>query len=96
MSGCKSKTHSDYGNAQEGLYIQTWMAHKELAKLVGPEAPAGHTDAREKGAALERQNHILDEAVRRIQFGQLELAEATAAVNRHFDRGCRNLVDNVT
>lgn len=89
MATCKSPTHNAYGDAVEGLYIQTWMASRDLAKIMA-EVETG-ADAKEKGRFLLNKEHRIDEVTERIAFGRSELADATANVNRHFDRGCKNL-----
>ena len=85
---CKSPAHKRYADAVEGLYIQTWIASRDLAKLLDG---LGGTNADEKGTALVLSQHKLDEVTERIAFGKSELALATDIVNRHFDRGCRNI-----
>jgi len=92
---CKSKTHVRYGEALEGLYIQTWMAHRDLAKLLeelgGEPGPSGHADANSKGTELALNEYKLDAVTDRIAFGKGELEKARRDVDEHLARGCRNM-----
>jgi hypothetical protein len=95
VTTCKSKAHEHYRAALEGLYIQTWMASRDLAALID-DTPAGHADALEKGTALHLNEHKIVKVEERLAFGRQQLAEATVEVNRHFDRGCRNVKELVS
>lgn len=89
VTTCKSPAHKHYAQAVEGLYIQTWIAYRDLGRLV--DSIAIEPDELAKGTAIDRNDHKLVEVIERLNFGRREVAEAVVEVNRHFDRGCRNL-----
>ncbi len=91
---CNSPTHKAYRDATEGLFIQTWMAKRDLDKLIG-DVTLTHDNALDKGRELHLNEHKLDEVVERIRFGQNELAMAQGAVNAHFARGCKLVPEEV-
>ncbi len=96
--GCKSPAHKQYREALEGLYIQTWMASRDLAKLIdeGDEAWPTRASSLEKGTALARVQHKIEDVEQRLAFGRQQLADAEVVINRHFDRGCRNVPQEVS
>jgi hypothetical protein len=87
MAECRSKVHQRYREALEGLYIQTWMAHRDLTAVLGDEELVSRADSRAKGEVLTQKLHKVDEVIERLNFGKSELAEAEKALNRHFDSG---------
>ena len=87
MAACKSKTHTDYSNALEGLYVQTHLAQQALTAAL-EQARAAHDPYVTLAATGQTK---LDEATDRLAYGKAALDKATAAVNAHFDRGCSNL-----
>lgn len=88
MTTCKSPAHKRYRQAMEGLYIQAALASKDLVRVLD-EARAAAPHNPELELVLKR--HKLDEVAERLAFGESELIEAEREVNRHFDRGCRNV-----
>lgn len=85
---CKSKTHRQYRDAVEGLYIQTSLAQRDLTNAL-VRARAERPDA--PGDMLAVNQHLMREAVLRIEFGISEWEAADAAVGGHLRRGCGNL-----
>jgi hypothetical protein len=93
---CKSKAHENYRQAVEGLYIQTWMASRDLTALLQGinDGPLSANDAAQKGQTLLLQQHKLDEVTERIAFGKSELDKAQQDVDRHLASGrCQVFAD---
>lgn len=87
MTDCKSPAHVHYRDAVDGLYIQARMAQKALDSVIDDaiaENPGNPT--------LADKQHRVDQVIERLTYAQRKYAEAEREVNRHFDRGCRNLV----
>jgi hypothetical protein len=88
MKTCKSPAHKAYRDGKESVYLQAFIASRDLAKLI----EKAHTDAGVAGASREAADHFqrdsLDDIVERIRFGQQEFANGERVVNAHFTRGC--------
>jgi hypothetical protein len=89
MSACKSPSHKRYADAIEDM---DWAAGEVARKL--HEARSFASSPEPRVSMVERHPAVssaMDEAMERIVWARQRVADAEAEVNRHFDRGCRNL-----
>ncbi len=87
---CKSPTHRIYRDALETLDVAAALAAKDLSEA---REKALRFDEYERIAAVDRYTA---DAIDRLQWARERVSDATREVNRHFDRGCRNVPSTLT
>ena len=85
---CKHKAHARYSAALEGLYIQTWMALRDLGDVMDTAAlRSSEKGPVAAGTFIHLNDHKVREAEERLAFGRSELEAAQVIVDRHLTSG---------